>query len=138
MRSQRPPGFRSVLPATISPDAICRPTASSCSGFSTSAGRKTPRRRAQWQQALTRARGPPGRRTNNPYRGLARFEAEDAGRFFGREDITELLVSLAAESSPVPLVLVGPSGAGKSSLLRAACCPGSSPWRRPLPASPDR
>ena len=86
-------------------------------------GEKDPGRIAQWQTALTRARRPPGRRTNNPYRGLARFEAEDAGRFFGREDITELLVSLAAESSPVPLVLVGPSGAGKSSLLRAGLLP---------------
>jgi hypothetical protein len=86
-------------------------------------GEKDPGRIAQWQTALTRARRPPGRRTNNPYRGLARFEAEDASRFFGREDITELLVSLAAESSPVPLVLVGPSGAGKSSLLRAGLLP---------------
>jgi WD40 repeat protein/transcriptional regulator with XRE-family HTH domain len=78
---------------------------------------------AQWEAALARARRPPGRRTNNPYRGLARFEPEDAGRFFGREDVTELLVSLAAESSTVPLMLVGPSGAGKSSLLRAGLLP---------------
>jgi transcriptional regulator with XRE-family HTH domain len=86
-------------------------------------GEKDAGRIAQWEKALTRARRPPGRRTNNPYRGLARFEPEDAGRFFGREVITELLVSLAAESSPVPLVLVGPSGAGKSSLLRAGLLP---------------
>ena len=78
---------------------------------------------AQWEMALTRARRPPGRRTNNPYRGLARFEPEDARWFFGREDVTELLVTMAAESSPVPLMLVGPSGAGKSSLLRAGVLP---------------
>jgi WD40 repeat protein/transcriptional regulator with XRE-family HTH domain len=78
---------------------------------------------AAWETALTRARRPPGRRTSNPYRGLARFEAADARWFFGREDVTELLVALAAESSPVPLMLVGPSGAGKSSLLRAGLLP---------------
>ncbi len=78
---------------------------------------------ARWEAALQRARRPPGRRTNAPYRGLARFELEDARWFFGREDVTDLLVSLAAESSTLPLMLVGPSGAGKSSLLRAGVLP---------------
>jgi WD40 repeat protein len=78
---------------------------------------------ARWEAALQGARRPPGRRTNNPYRGLARFEPEDARWFFGREDVTELLVTLAAESSTVPLMLVGASGAGKSSLLRAGLLP---------------
>ena len=64
-----------------------------------------------------------GRRTGTPYRGLARFEQQDARWFFGREDVTEHLVALAAESSALPLVLVGPSGAGKSSLLRAGLLP---------------
>ena len=58
-----------------------------------------------------------------PYRGLARFEREDAQWFFGREDVTDLLAELADEENPLPLVLVGPSGAGKSSLLRAGLLP---------------
>ena len=81
------------------------------------------RRVAWWEAALQRVRRLPGRRTGTPYRGLARFEQQDARWFFGREDVTEHLVSLAAESSALPLVLVGPSGAGKSSLLRAGLLP---------------
>jgi len=86
-------------------------------------GETDPARVAGWEAALQRARRPPGRRTGTPYRGLARFEQEDARWFFGREDVTELLASLAAESSALPLVLVGPSGSGKSSLLRAGLLP---------------
>ncbi|HWG01157.1 MAG TPA: helix-turn-helix domain-containing protein [Trebonia sp.] len=77
----------------------------------------------RWKAALQRARRAPGRRTDIPYRGLARFERQDARWFFGREDVTDLIVSRAAEESPLPLVLVGPSGAGKSSLLRAGLLP---------------
>jgi WD40 repeat protein/transcriptional regulator with XRE-family HTH domain len=86
-------------------------------------GETDPAAVALWEAAHQRARRPPGRRTNNPYRGLARFELEDARWFFGREDVTDLLVSLAAESSALPLMLVGPSGAGKSSVLRAGLVP---------------
>jgi len=81
---------------------------------------------ARWRSALQRARRAPGRRAAGaeaPYRGLARFEREDARWFFGREDVTDLLAALAEEESPLPLVLVGPSGAGKSSLLRAGLLP---------------
>jgi WD40 repeat protein/transcriptional regulator with XRE-family HTH domain len=78
---------------------------------------------ARWQAALSRARRSPGRRTDTPYRGLARFETQDARWFFGREDVTEQLVSLAAQASTLPLILVGPSGAGKSSVLRAGLLP---------------
>src|SRR5215468_6082899 len=77
----------------------------------------------RWQAALQRARRSPGRRTDPPYRGLARFETRDARWFFGREDVTEQLVSLAARASVLPLMLVGPSGAGKSSVLRAGLLP---------------
>jgi WD40 repeat protein len=77
----------------------------------------------QWQAALVRARRLPGRRTGTPYRGLERFEAEDARWFFGREDLTELLAYLAGAPSTLPLLLIGPSGAGKSSLLRAGLLP---------------
>src|SRR5215469_15803211 len=95
-------------------------------------GETDPDRVAWWESALQRVRRLPGRRTGTPYRGLARFEQQDARWFFGREDVTEHLVSLAAESSALPLVLVGPSGAGKSSLLRAGLPPPPPP--RPPPA----
>src|SRR5215471_3284610 len=78
---------------------------------------------ARWQAALNRARRSPGRRTDTPYRGLARFETQDARWFFGREDVTKQLVSLASQASDLPLMLVGPSGAGKSSVLRAGLLP---------------
>jgi WD40 repeat protein len=77
----------------------------------------------QWQAALARARRLPGRRTSTPYRGLERFEAEDARWFFGREEVTERLTALAVAPSTAPLLLTGPSGAGKSSLLRAGLLP---------------
>jgi WD40 repeat protein len=86
-------------------------------------GETDPARVEQWQAALVRARRLPGRRTGTPYRGLARFEAEDAGLFFGREDVAELLAYLAGAPSTLPLLLIGPSGAGKSSLLRAGLLP---------------
>ena len=89
----------------------------------TACGDSDPARIEQWQAALVRARRLPGRRTGTPYRGLARFEAEDARWFFGREDVTELLAYLAGAPSSLPLLLIGPSGAGKSSLLRAGLLP---------------
>ena len=86
-------------------------------------GETDPARIEQWQAALARARRLPGRRTGTPYRGLERFEAQDARWFFGREDVTELLAYLADAPSTLPLLLIGPSGAGKSSLLRAGLLP---------------
>src|SRR5262249_38529737 len=62
-------------------------------------------------------------RRDTQSRGLARFETQDARWFFGREDVIEQLVSLAAQPSALPLVLVGSSGAGKSSVLRAGLLP---------------
>lgn len=52
-----------------------------------------------------------------PYVGLAAFQAEDADRFFGREELTAELLALVEEQRFV--AVVGPSGSGKSSLLRA-------------------
>jgi WD40 repeat protein/transcriptional regulator with XRE-family HTH domain len=104
----------------------------------------------RWSDALRRARRPSGRRpsADAPYRGLARFERQDARWFFGREEIASHLAELvrseqaertasAAASSAdnaadngstaaaerLPLMLVGPSGSGKSSLLRAGLIP---------------
>src|SRR3984885_15397566 len=73
---------------------------------------------AWWAAALQRIRRLPRRRTGTPSPRLARFRQQDARGFCGRQDRPEHLVSLAAESAGLPLVLVGPSGAGKSSLLR--------------------
>jgi WD40 repeat protein len=69
-----------------------------------------------------------------PYKGLARFEKQDAAIFHGREALVATLVARLADT---PLVTVaGPSGAGKSSLVRAGllpalaagALPGSEKW----------
>ncbi len=84
---------------------------------------------ARWLDALRRARRSPGKKApaDAPYRGLARFEPEDARWFFGREEVADRLAELVGINSPhrggPPLVLVGPSGSGKSSLLRAGLIP---------------
>src|ERR1700760_3683847 len=46
-----------------------------------------------------------------PSRGLARYEGVDEQRFFGREDIPELIAFLAEQPATLPLMLVGVSGA---------------------------
>ena len=95
-------------------------------GILRACGETDPAVLARWVSAVQRAKRPPGRRPGGadvPYRGLARFEREDSRWFFGREDVTELLVAMAEEDAHLPLVLVGPSGAGKSSLLRAGLIP---------------
>ena len=60
-----------------------------------------------------------------PYPGLAAFQPEDAERFFGRQQLTALLVARAGEQLTRPglLIVLGPSGSGKSSLLRAGLLP---------------
>jgi WD40 repeat protein/DNA-binding SARP family transcriptional activator len=71
-----------------------------------------------------------------PFKGLARFEKEDAAIFHGREALVAALVARLADT---PLVAVtGPSGAGKSSLVRAGLLPalaagvlpGSGRWQQ--------
>jgi WD40 repeat protein/transcriptional regulator with XRE-family HTH domain len=63
--------------------------------------------------------------TGSPYRGLAVFEEQDAGWFFGREAATiALLDRMSRLLAGVGLLVVsGASGAGKSSLLRAGVLP---------------
>lgn len=57
----------------------------------------------------------------NPYRGLAAFRETDADVFFGRRELTNLLVGRLTRQ---PLVaVVGPSGSGKSSVVRAGLLP---------------
>lgn len=78
----------------------------------------------RWHQATEeetadrRATDDPG---EAPYLGLARFEAGDHQRFFGRDRLVERLVGMVGREPVV--VLVGPSGSGKSSLLRAGLVP---------------
>ena len=56
-----------------------------------------------------------------PYRGLYPFRERDVGVFFGRQDLTERLVT---EVGRRPLVaVVGPSGSGKSSVVFAGLMP---------------
>jgi hypothetical protein len=54
---------------------------------------------------------------DSPYVGLSPFQAEDAPRFFGREDEAEM-VAVTMMSRPLT-VLFGQSGVGKSSLVYA-------------------
>jgi WD40 repeat protein/transcriptional regulator with XRE-family HTH domain len=63
----------------------------------------------------------PGAVTGSPYRGLAAFEEQDAGWFFGREAAAIALLDRMSRllAGTGLLVVSGASGAGKSSLLRA-------------------
>jgi WD40 repeat protein/class 3 adenylate cyclase len=69
-----------------------------------------------------------------PFKGLASFDVDDAGVFFGRE---RLVAEMVARLTGAPLMgVVGPSGSGKSSVLRAGLLaalaagvlPGSDRW----------
>ena len=69
-----------------------------------------------------------------PFKGLAMFDVDDAGIFFGRE---RLVAEMVARLPGTPLMgIVGPSGSGKSSVLRAGLLasladgvlPGSEGW----------
>ncbi|MFJ7046803.1 helix-turn-helix domain-containing protein [Streptomyces sp. NPDC101112] len=80
---------------------------------------------ARWQQAVEESvdagtwEGDAG--AQPPYRGLARFEAGDSRRFFGREQLTSDLLDLVRRRRFA--AVFGPSGSGKSSLLRASLIP---------------
>ena len=75
----------------------------------------------------------------SPYKGLEAFGQDDAPLFFGRDAMTDDLVSAVDSRGLVPVV--GASGAGKSSLVRAGLMPrlaaGRTDWRfalvRPRP-----
>ena len=53
------------------------------------------------------------------------FQEADAGDFFGRELLTQLLLARMQEQVPLGrfLAVVGPSGSGKSSVVRAGLVP---------------
>ncbi|MBL8161701.1 MAG: hypothetical protein JNJ61_06905, partial [Anaerolineae bacterium] len=71
--------------------------------------------------ALTQAL-PVGR---NPYKGLRPFHQRDAHDFFGRDALTQRLLSRLGERGEDSrfLAVVGPSGSGKSSVVRAGLIP---------------
>jgi WD40 repeat protein len=69
-----------------------------------------------------------------PYKGLLRYEPEDAAWFFGREQL--VAEAVARLLSGRFLAVVGASGSGKSSLVRAGLVPvlrsnptGFAPWQ---------
>ncbi|WP_406448749.1 hypothetical protein OH768_00220 [Streptomyces sp. NBC_01622] len=80
---------------------------------------------ARWKQAVDEvAASAPGEEEEGgepPYRGLARFEPGDSGRFFGRDELTAGLLDLMRRQRFA--AVFGPSGSGKSSLLRAGLIP---------------
>lgn len=58
----------------------------------------------------------------SPYKGLQFYEEEDAGNFFGREQVTAILFKeLIAGKSFISIL--GASGSGKSSVVRAGLIP---------------
>ena len=61
----------------------------------------------------------------NPYKGLRAFQEADAADFFGRESLTQRLLTRLGEDDPLArfLAVVGPSGSGKSSVVRAGLIP---------------
>ncbi len=59
--------------------------------------------------------------TSSPYKGLARYEEDDAPYFFGRVGDAELVVANVLASRLT--LLFGESGVGKSSLLHAGAAP---------------
>ncbi len=61
----------------------------------------------------------------NPYKGLRAFEEADAPDFFGREALTQQLLTRLGEGSDLHrfLAVIGPSGSGKSSVVKAGLLP---------------
>ena len=72
---------------------------------------------------------------DNPYKGLRAFNAADAQDFFGREKLTQKLLSRLHDNTEHHrfLSVVGPSGSGKSSVVKAGLIPAL--WRGDLPDS---
>jgi transcriptional regulator with XRE-family HTH domain len=61
----------------------------------------------------------------NPYKGLRAFEEADAPDFFGREALTQQLLTRLGEGGDLNrfLAVIGPSGSGKSSVVKAGLLP---------------
>ncbi|MEV0144607.1 MULTISPECIES: helix-turn-helix domain-containing protein [unclassified Nonomuraea] len=69
-----------------------------------------------------------------PYLGLASYDTDDSGRFFGRERLVEELHELLRRHRFA--AVFGPSGSGKSSLLRAGLVPAADGGGRSLVLTP--
>ena len=111
------PGLSGVNPVRVDADhyTICMPDSR------TSLVYKRSMRfiRALLQQAGGQLEGAaPG---ESPYKGLDYYNVEDAGLFFGREELTAKLVSRLKNHRF--LAVIGASGSGKSSLVRAGLVP---------------
>lgn len=99
----------------------------------------------EWLETLNRLRRTPGPRpadTVVPYRGLASFQPDDAGWFYGREKLVDVVVGhlrelYLEEGTGGLLFVVGPSGSGKSSLLRAGVIPALKSGALGIPGSAD-
>ncbi|MFJ8510163.1 helix-turn-helix domain-containing protein [Streptomyces avermitilis] len=79
---------------------------------------------ARWKQAVDEAAASSSEDEESgepPYRGLARFEPGDSGRFFGRDKLTADVLELVRRRRFA--AVFGASGSGKSSLLRAGLIP---------------
>ncbi|WP_081237490.1 nSTAND1 domain-containing NTPase [Streptomyces viridosporus] len=80
---------------------------------------------ARWKQAVEEASASSSKDEEGggapPYRGLARFEPGDSGRFFGRDKLTSDVLELVRRRRFA--AVFGASGSGKSSLLRAGLIP---------------
>ncbi|MDN3027881.1 hypothetical protein [Streptomyces sp. S.PB5] len=90
----------------------------------------------RWRQAVREAdedAPAPEEGGEPPYKGLARFDARDHERFFGRDRLVGQLLELVDGKGLV--VLAGASGSGKSSLLRAGLLPRLQ-QREPGPTRP--
>ena len=93
-------------------------------------------RRLIEQQRQIRIEAAPIDQIPNPYRGLAAFQQEHEGLFFGREETVRRLWQLYHRLHRHPglcrlLAIVGPSGSGKSSVARAGLLPMLQ--RQPIP-----
>ncbi|MCB0108754.1 MAG: caspase family protein, partial [Caldilineaceae bacterium] len=77
---------------------------------------------------------PPLTADNNPYRGLASYNAEDADLFFGRQQLIQTLAALV-KAKPLTVV-VGASGTGKSSVVKAGVAPYLTGAAHRQPAQP--
>ena len=83
---------------TASSEPVLRKVLAAC-------GVEGPEEQAPWIAAAERARRPGGRRaasTPTPYLGFAAFGVEDHDWFFGREDITDLVIGTVLEQADHP------------------------------------
>ncbi|MFC8567018.1 WD40 repeat domain-containing protein [Streptomyces sp. NPDC057245] len=77
----------------------------------------------RWREASAEAAAlaTAGQEGRPPYRGLTRYEPDDAALFFGRDALVDRLAGLTRAHRFT--AVFGPSGSGKSSLLRAGLIP---------------